>query len=218
MKRIRIKVCGTTRLEDAEAAVDCGVDALGFIFAPKSKRCVSIDVAREIIQKLPPFIDRVGVFVNESAETVAEIVQKCDLSFVQLHGQESVGYCQKLSGKLTGCKLIKAFRVGEHTEKDEFLPYVPFVQAYLLDTYVKGVDGGTGLVFDWSIIKRVQLDKPLILAGGLTPDNITDLLQTMVPYAVDINSGVEDSPGLKNYQKLAAIIENIRAFERDFPR
>ena len=215
MQRIRIKVCGTTRLSDAEHAVACGVDALGFIFVPKSKRCISPAVAQSIITKLPPFVDRVGVFVNEPIQSVLDIVRDCDLSFVQLHGNEDAEYCTQLGDSLAGCKIIKAFRVGEHTVRDEFAAYAPVVQAYLLDTYVKGVEGGTGQLFDWGLVAALHLDKPVILAGGLAPDNIIESLQTMVPYAIDINSGVEDAPGLKNHEKLSSIVSKVRTFEQE---
>ena len=214
MQRIRIKVCGTTRLTDAENAVACGVDALGFIFVAKSKRCVTPNVARNIITKLPPFVDRVGVFVNEPIQSVVDIVRDCDLSLVQLHGNEDAEYCKQLGDSLAGCKILKACRVGEHTAGDGFTPYAPFVQAYLLDTYVKGIEGGTGKIFDWGLVTALHLDKPVILAGGLTPDNIIESLQTMVPYAIDINSGVEDAPGLKNHEKLKSIVSKVRTFEQ----
>lgn len=215
MKRIRIKVCGTTSKKDADNAVKLGVDALGFIFFPKSKRNVEPEVAADIIATLPPFIDRVGVFVNEPIAKVVSIAEKCSLSIVQLHGNESAEYCDELSKEIPYCQIFKAFRVGEETKPEEFIQYAVSVDGFLLDTYVKGVEGGTGETFDWSIIESLKLGKPFLLAGGLTPENITDALSTVVPFAVDINSGVEDAPGKKNAQKLAKLVAQVRQFEQE---
>lgn len=214
MKRIRIKVCGTTRIEDADNAVKLGVDALGFIFFAKSKRNVAPEVATEIIATLPPFVDKVGVFVSEEMEKVVAIAESCSLSVIQLHGKESADYCKELSLMLPHCQIFKAFRVGDETRSEEFEQHAPFVNGFLLDTYIKGVEGGTGEVFDWSIIESLNLEKPFLLAGGLTPENITDALNTVVPFAVDINSGVEDAPGKKNGKKLADLVHKVRQFEQ----
>jgi len=208
-KRTRVKMCGTTRLEDALFAVQQGVDALGFIFYEKSPRNIKIHHAEKIITCLPPFVDRVGVFVNEKTEKVCK-ASRTGLSALQLHGTETVEYCREVRKLLPHCTLIKAFRVGSESCADDFAPYAGIVDAFLLDTYVKGEKGGTGEVFDWSILDRLKLDKPFILAGGLTPDNTKDAVQAVSPYAVDINSGVEVSPGVKDHIKLRALIDSLR--------
>lgn len=198
-------MCGTTRLEDALAAVRYGVDALGFIFYSKSPRCISRDAAARIIQLLPPFVDRVAVFVNTS---IAELVSTAGVgfSYVQLHGNESADYCRQIRQKLPSHAIIKAFRVGEESCADEFTPYNDCVDAFLLDTYVHGARGGTGEVFDWSIIERLKLQRPFILAGGLSPENVTGAIAVVHPFAVDINSGVESEPGVKDHVRLRELL------------
>ncbi len=149
-------MCGTTCLEDALAAVRYGVDALGFIFYDKSPRYIAADQAARIIKKLPPFVDRVGVFVNAPIKEVVATAG-VGLSYLQLHGKEPVEYCRQIRQQLPFCGIIKAFRVGEESRPEDFIPYNDCVDAFLLDTYVQGAKGGTGKVFDWSIIERLQL-------------------------------------------------------------
>jgi phosphoribosylanthranilate isomerase len=216
MKRTRIKMCGTTTLEDAEKAVRLGVDALGFIFYEKSPRYITPIDAREIISHLPAFMDFVGVFVGKEISEVVEIVRKSGINHVQLHGNENIEYCQKLIEKLPCCKVIKAFRVSSKSKAEDFSPYQYVVSGFLLDTYLKGEPGGTGEVFDWEIIKKLNLQRPLILAGGLNPDNITDAVSSVEPYAVDINSGVEVKPGVKDYIKLSRLIQHVRESDAGF--
>ncbi|MFH0782772.1 MAG: phosphoribosylanthranilate isomerase [Pseudomonadota bacterium] len=207
-QRTRVKMCGTTRLEDALAAVRFGVDALGFIFYPKSPRYIDSAKAAAIFSKLPPFIDRVGVFVDAP---LSELVQTAGLglSFLQLHGNESPDYCLKLRKMLPFCGIIKAFRVGAESCCETFTPYDSCVDAYLLDTYVKGANGGTGLAFDWSIIERLKLQRPLILAGGLSPENVALAIAAVHPYAVDINSAIELQPGMKDHRRLQALMQVV---------
>lgn len=206
--RIRVKMCGTTQVTDAMAAVHCGVDALGFIFYPKSPRYITCLEAKEIIDQLPPFIDRVGVFVNgEHSELVA--AANSGITYLQLHGSESVEYCQDLRQKLPSCRLIKAFRVGVKSRAEEFIPYNHCVDGFLLDTYIEGTKGGTGEVFDWSIIERLELQRPILLAGGLTAENIVQAITQVRPYAVDINSGVESKPGIKDHQLLHELMQRV---------
>ena len=171
-RRIRIKICGMTRLADALCAVDAGVDALGFIFYQKSPRAIQPQAAREIIKQLPPFVDAVGVFVDEELQRVAEIVQECGLGYVQLHGSESPAYCRELAALVAPCQILKAIRVGEQTTAEDVALYHDCVRGYLLDTYQKNNVGGTGQTFDWAIIDRLQLKKTFLLAGGLDIDNI----------------------------------------------
>lgn len=212
-KKIRIKVCGITRLQDALCAVESGVDALGFIFHRKSARYVDPEEARLIIEQLPPFVDVVGVFVDKDREEVEEIISYCRFGYVQLHGEESPKYTERLLRQTSPCEVIKAFRVGEHTVSEDFEPYLPNVKAFLLDTYDKELAGGTGTSFDWSLIPRLELRKPYLLAGGLDPLNIEAALQMVRPYGVDVNSGVEVAPGIKDHQKIREFVRIVREFD-----
>ncbi|ADW17566.1 phosphoribosylanthranilate isomerase [Desulfobulbus propionicus DSM 2032] len=211
--RTRIKICGMTRLPDALCAAEAGVDALGFIFFAKSPRCIEPQAARTIIDRLPPFVDAVGVFVNEDMRRVAEIATRCGLAYIQLHGSESPAYCRELSTLLSCCRLLKAFRVGEHSKAEDMAPYEGCVQGYLLDTYQKNTTGGTGLSFDWTVIDRLQPGKPFLLAGGLDITNIVPALAQVRPYGVDANSGLEDAPGKKNHQLIQQFIRSVRGAE-----
>ncbi len=211
--RMRIKVCGITRLEDALCAASAGVDALGFIFYRKSPRYIAPEEARQIIDQLPPFIDTVGVFVDQEREEVEEIIHYCRLGYVQLHGQESPKYCERLLRSASPCEVIKAFRVGPQTTAEEFEPYVPFVRAFLLDTYDKEMAGGTGRCFDWSLIDMLRLARPYILAGGLDAGNIGAALQAGNARGVDVNSGVEISPGIKDHRLVRDFVATVRQKE-----
>lgn len=212
-RRIRVKICGMTRLADARCAVEAGVDALGFIFFAKSPRSVEPEAARAIIAELPPFVDAVGVFVDETLQRVAEIATTCRLDYVQLHGAESPDYCRRLAALIPCCRLLKAVRVGEQTTAGDVAPYRDCIQAYLLDTYQKSAVGGTGLTFDWGLIDRLQLNRPFLLAGGLDVCNIAAALASARPYGVDANSGLEDAPGHKNHDLIRRFIAAVRAFE-----
>jgi len=206
--RTRVKVCGTTNADDAMLAAELGVDALGFIFFPKSPRNIAFTDAAAIIRNLPILIDRVGVFVNPTLDMVREGVST-GLSVLQLHGTEPPELCRELKTIYPGCRIIKAFRVGDQTQAVEFTPYASVVDAYLLDTYVKGSEGGTGLVFDWSIIKKLDLQLPFLLAGGLNVDNISEAVCNVNPYAVDVNSGIESAPGKKDHNALRQLMHKI---------
>jgi phosphoribosylanthranilate isomerase len=209
-ERIRIKMCGTTNLEDALAAVEAGVDALGFIFFPKSERNVDPETARSIIEQLPPFVDTVGVFVDRDREEVEEIIRFCSLGYAQLHGQESPKYCERLARFAAPCRIIKALRVGKHLLEKNIIPYNEHVKGFLLDTYEKGVQGGTGRSFDWSIIERLKLRRDFILAGGLDADNVRQAVEAAKPYALDVNSGVEVRPGKKDHGLIRAFVHRVR--------
>ncbi len=212
-KRVRIKICGMTRLGDAMAAVNAGVDALGFIFYKESSRNIDPEKAKTIIEQLPPLVDVVGVFVDKKRKEVEEIVEYCRLDYVQLHGNESPQYCEKLSREAAPCQVLKALRVGPELTAEMVQPYIANVKGFLLDTYKKNVVGGTGEVFDWSIIEQLSLHKPFLLAGGLSVDNVTEALEAVNPYGVDANSGLEIAPGIKDPELIAAFIEKVRAFE-----
>lgn len=213
MRRVRIKVCGITRVEDAQAAVAVGVDALGFIFVPESPRYLSPDRAAAIIADVPPFVGRVGVFRNLEEEQVRELVDRCGLTQVQLHGDESPEYCRTLLAWRRSLSICKALRIGGDRGVPEVKGYQGAVHSILLDTYMQGTAGGTGRTFDWALVRQLDLHLPLILAGGLSPDNVGDALRAVDPYAIDINSGVESSPGKKDHQLLTNLVATVRRYE-----
>ncbi|OOP56633.1 MAG: N-(5'-phosphoribosyl)anthranilate isomerase [Candidatus Brocadia carolinensis] len=198
---MRVKICGITNSEDAQAAVELGADALGFVFA-RSSRQVTKEQARDIIEKLPPFVSPVGVFVDEKVETVKDICNFCGIHTIQLHGNEDPLYIHDLKG----FKIIKAFRIKEEDDLMCLSYYKP--HAFLLDSYVKGVMGGTGMAFNWEIAQQAHNYGNIILSGGLTPENITEAVRMVRPYAVDVSSGVEASPGKKSRELMKQFITN----------
>jgi phosphoribosylanthranilate isomerase len=200
----RIKICGMTNVSDARSAVEYGVDALGFIFYPKSQRYVSPEMAKEMIRKLPCDVIRVGVFVNQEIREVKEIARFCNLSLIQLHGDESPRYC----GQFSGFSLIKAISPRTEAEILRLGDYP--VDAVLVDAYEQGRYGGTGKTSDWRLAIKVKERHFLILSGGLNADNIREAIETVRPQAVDINSGVEISPGKKDPDKMREIVEIAR--------
>jgi len=206
---VKLKICGITNISDAYMAAECGVDALGFIFYPKSQRYVAPAKAKEIIQKLPPEITRVGVFVNHEIQEVKEIAQFCGLNLIQLHGDESPEYCAQFPMS----SLIKAVSCQTEKEIQELKNYP--VAAILMDAREAGHYGGTGKNSDWRLAIKVKETHPLILAGGLNKENIRRAIETVRPCAVDINSGVEISPGKKDPGKIEEIIKIVR--ETDAP-
>lgn len=205
--RTRIKVCGMTRLADAMGAVTAGVDALGFIFAAKSPRRIAPEQAREIIAALPPFVAAVGVFVDEDVKQVEEIVRYCNLTVVQLHGSESPAYCAKMP-----CLVVKSFSLPG---SPDFLAYQYVVSGFLLDTFHDKLAGGTGQTFDWSILNKIQPSGPLVLAGGLGPHNVGEAVRMVHPFAVDVNSGVETAPGLKDIARIRQVVAEVRRADED---
>ena len=201
----RIKICGITNTADALAACEHGADALGFVFAP-SPRQISPEAAREIIRSIPPFITMVGVFVDEPADRVREIVRFCKLDAVQLHGNESPDYIAGL-----GMPAIKGFRVKNKVTIDCIYQFK--LKWFLLDTYMPGTAGGSGRSFDWTIAADAARLGRMILAGGLTADNVTTALATVRPYAVDVSSGVEIAPGKKDHGKIQQFIHEVRTWD-----
>jgi phosphoribosylanthranilate isomerase len=199
---VKIKICGITNLEDALLAAELGADALGFIFYAKSPRKVAPETAREIIAQLPPFVAAVGVFVDEAAALVQELAAQVRLDWVQLHGQESPDYCRNL-----GRRVIKAFRIQGEDSLPQLADYQGAAQALLLDTYKKGQVGGTGEIFDWHWARKAKKYGPIILAGGLTSDNVARAIATAGPAAVDAASGTEVAPGKKDPAKLRAFFK-----------
>jgi phosphoribosylanthranilate isomerase len=208
--RTRIKICGTTNIVDAREAVHSGVDALGFIFVEKSPRYIPAHKAGEVVACLPPFVDRVGVFIDRDVQEVVEIVREVGLTYAQLHGDEDPGYCRQIARMAAPCKVIKAFRVGLENRAADFARYNDVVCGFLLDTYIQGQAGGTGQVFDWRLIEDLDLQRPVILAGGLRPENILEAIRMVRPFGVDVNSGIEISPGIKDHQKLHELIDQVR--------
>ncbi len=199
---VRVKICGITRAEDALAAVQFGADALGFVFYPKSPRHVSPETVKNIISLLPPFVTTVGVFVNAPPSEIKETVDFTGLDIVQLHGEEPQEECSFWP------RVIKAFRVRDFTDLELLKRYK--VSAYLLDTYSPDSPGGTGQVFNWDIAVEAKKFGPVILAGGLTPDNIAEAVARVKPYAVDVSSGVEAEKGIKDHEKLRLFIARAK--------
>lgn len=200
----RVKICGITNLEDALSAVEAGADALGFVFYAASPRHIFPEQATRIISQLPPFVQTVGLFVNEEATAVNEVAALCRLDLVQLHGDESADYCQQISRRV-----LKAFRVRSLTCLDPIKDYR--VAGYLLDTFSPSFYGGTGTSFNWEIAtEAVKRHQRIILAGGLTPDNVAEAIRQVGPYGVDVSSGVEAGPGKKDREKVREFIRNAK--------
>jgi len=204
----KIKICGITNLEDALFAADLGANAVGFVFA-KSPRQMKPEQVRKIIEKLPPFIAKVGVFVNEAPSHMAKIAKEVGLTSIQLHGEEIPEFCTSLA-PLT---VIKGVRVRDEADINMLAAY-DFVSAYLLDSFVKGRKGGTGMTFDWKLaLLAKKHGKPVILSGGLTPLNILEALKKVSPYGVDVSSGVESKPGKKDKKKVKDFIQKVRKYD-----
>lgn len=204
MTAVRVKICGITRVEDALAAAAAGADAIGLVFYAKSPRAVDIEQAREILAALPPFVTTVGLFVDAERSELERILASVPLDLLQFHGDESVQQCEAF-----GRPYIKALRVKAGDDIAAQVARYPSAQGILLDAYVEGVPGGTGEAFDWSLIPQA-LSKPLILAGGLRPDNVAEAVSRVRPYAVDVSGGVEASKGVKDVEKVGAFIRAAR--------
>lgn len=200
---VKVKICGITNLDDALAAVAAGADALGFVFYDKSPRNVHPLKAAEIIAKLPPFVQTVGLFVDEEAERVNWTADFCGLDLVQLHGDEEPEFCSEINRRV-----IKAFRVKEAASLARLGSYQ--VAGYLLDAWVANAHGGTGMTFDWRLAEAAKEHGPLVLAGGLNPDNVADAVEKVRPYAVDVSSGVESEPGRKDHAKVREFIQRAK--------
>ncbi|MDR1727884.1 MAG: phosphoribosylanthranilate isomerase [Acidobacteriota bacterium] len=205
---MKVKVCGITTYEDARMALDLGVDALGFNFFPGSPRRIRPEDARGIIRRLPAFAVSVGLFVDVPAPAqVAEAAAAAGVGVIQLHGDESPGYCRELGG--AGLPLIKAFRVGENGADIAACVDAYDVRAYLFDAKDDALFGGTGKSFDWDLVKDVARRVPVVLAGGLRPDNVGRAARTVRPYALDVCSGVESAPGRKDAGKLRDFMNEV---------
>ncbi|MDT8375148.1 MAG: phosphoribosylanthranilate isomerase [Mariprofundaceae bacterium] len=201
----RIKVCGITRLQDALTASRLGVDAVGFVFYPGSPRYISPMQAAKIIRQLPPFVSAVGLFVNPKQDEIDEVLEHCPLSVVQLHGDESPEFCMAQQRRV-----LKAVPVSS---KEDLKRAQSYPCAVLLDTKApKGVYGGTGTSFDWTLLKNFEHDYPLILAGGLNAGNVEAALSVRQWFALDVSSGVETSPGIKDDAKLREFVTRVNSF------
>lgn len=199
----RIKICGLTREADVDAAVAAGVDALGFVFYPPSPRYVTPQRAAELVRRIPPFIDVVGLFVNASAEAVHSACASVPLNVLQFHGDEEADYCRQFSRPY-----LRAARVRPGLDLIEFADSFPDARGLLLDAFVEGYGGG-GHVFDWTLIPP-SLPGFLVLSGGLTAANVVDAIHRVRPAAVDVSSGVETGKGIKDHAKIAAFVAAVR--------
>ena len=200
--RTRVKICGITRRQDAEFAIEMGTDALGLVFYSPSPRAVTIAQAKEIVEGLPPFVSVVALFVDAQVEQVNLCLQALPIDMLQFHGEESVEYCEQFDKPY-----LKAIRMRDDIDLSELATRYASASALLLDSYQPGVPGGTGLAFDWSMIKGI--DKPIILAGGLTVENVAMAIKQVKPYAVDVSGGVEQSKGIKDQQKIHAFMQEV---------
>jgi phosphoribosylanthranilate isomerase len=204
---VKVKICGITNEQDARVAVEAGADALGFIMYRKSPRFVEATVAKRIIDGLPPFVAAVGVFVNEEAAAVRRLMDECGLTMAQLHGDESASYCEGL-----GRPSMKALRLKD---RGTFLALAEFqgranVRAFVLDAFSDQGYGGTGQTVDWTLAAEAARASRVLLAGGLTPDNVAEAIRQVRPYGVDVSSGVEVRPGQKDHAKVQAFIQAAR--------
>lgn len=204
MSAVRSKICGITRIEDALAATAAGADAIGLVFYPQSPRAVGVAQAQQILAALPPFVTSVGLFVNAARADIEHLLMVLPLDLLQFHGDERVSDCEGY-----GRPYIKALRVRAGDDIAAQMREFPSASGFLLDTYVEGVPGGTGEAFDWSLVPA-DLPKPVILAGGLTPDNVSDAIARVRPYAVDVSGGVEFAKGIKDAGKIQAFIRAVQ--------
>jgi phosphoribosylanthranilate isomerase len=196
-----VKICGITRLEDAKAAVDAGADALGFVFWPDSRRFIDPYRARAIVATLPPFVAAVGVFVNQAAEYVSSVASLVRLSAVQLHGDETAEYAADLRRQV-----IKAIAIGGQAPAvDQWPSHVTL----LLDAHDPVKRGGTGRLVDWSAAATIAATRRVILAGGLTPANVGEAISRVRPFGIDVSSGVERSPGVKDHERIEALFDAV---------
>jgi phosphoribosylanthranilate isomerase len=200
----RVKICGIARPEDAELAVSLGAWAIGFILWPESKRAADPAVAAGISHALQRKVERVGVFVNQPLDEIAGLVDALGLSYVQLHGDEGPSFCTAVAQR-TGARVIKAARIGHAADLRDLDRF--HTDLHLLDASVSGFRGGSGQTFDWGLVAQRRSPIPFLLSGGLTPENVGDAIAATHPWGVDVASGVESSPGVKDAAKLRAFFE-----------
>jgi len=204
VKQTRVKICGLTRARDIRAAVACGADAIGFVFVTGSKRLVDLPTAGELVSLVPAFVARVGLFLDQEAQEVRDVLEQVPLSLLQFHGGENAGFCRQF-----GRPYIKAVSMNSEQAIQQAEAEYSDAAALLLDSHEPGGLGGTGRTFDWGQIRRCE--RPLILAGGLTPDNVRDAVRQSKPWGVDVSSGVEDAPGIKNSGAMRRFIEQAKS-------
>ncbi|QJQ19825.1 phosphoribosylanthranilate isomerase [Pseudomonas sp. SK] len=204
MSNVRSKICGITRIEDALAAAEAGADAIGLVFYARSPRAVDVRQARAIIAALPPFVTTVGLFVNATRCELNEILEAVPLDLLQFHGDETPQDCEGYQRPW-----IKALRVRPGDDLEAACRLYAGARGILLDTYVPGVPGGTGEAFDWSLVPA-RLSKPVILAGGLSADNVGQAIAQVRPYAVDVSGGVEQAKGIKDAAKIEAFVRAVK--------
>lgn len=204
MQRTKVKICGITRVEDAAAAADAGTDAIGLVFYEDSPRHVSIDLARAITDCLPPFVSKVGLFVDADEDQVRTVLDNVNLDLLQFHGNEPAEVC-----RCYGLPYIKAVKMVEDLDYMAEERKYPDAAALLLDSHVEGMAGGSGVVFDWSLVPGAR-NKPVILAGGLNPDNVGKAVSQVQPYAVDVSGGVESGKGIKDRFLINEFINAVR--------
>ena len=204
---MKIKICGITNNEDAQVAVEAGVDALGFVFYRNSPRFVEPKVAQQIIAQLPPFIFCVGVFVNETMEMIRHTMDECGLTFAQLHGDETPSYCKTLARPV-----LRALRLRDRVSLLSIAEYQGRfgVKGFVIDAFSESAYGGTGKVVDWKLGAEAAKVFPILLAGGLTPDNVQQAIHHVQPYGVDVSSGIEAHPGKKDPIKIQAFVRAVR--------
>ncbi len=205
--RTRIKICGITNIEDAKTAASVGADALGFVFYSDSPRCVSVDTVQQIIQSLPAFVNKVGLFVDAEIEAVNAVINQAALDYIQFHGEEDESYCASFSRPY-----IKAIRVKPELDLIAQINRYKSASAILLDAWHPKIAGGTGESFDWDLLNRLpeETNQAIILAGGLNQDNVFAAVQKVKPYAVDVSSGVEEKPGKKSAEKMRNFIDQVK--------
>ncbi len=202
--RTRIKICGITRVEDARAAVELGADAIGLVFYAPSPRAIGVAQAQAIIAAIPPFVNVVGLFVDPTGDEVRAVLAACALDLLQFHGDEAPAFCSGF-----GRPYIKAARVRADADLVQYLAPYAAARGWLLDAYHDRLYGGTGAAFDWKLIPR-NLARPVILSGGLTPENVAAAVRQVRPWAVDVSSGVEAAKGIKDAAKIAAFVAGVR--------
>ena len=200
----KVKICGITNTLDAQRVCDSGADAMGLVFYPPSPRYIQIKEARAIVENLPPFMTSVALFVNAEREEIEKVLHEVDIDLIQFHGDESAEFCRSFSRPY-----IKAIRMKEGLDLYAIEKEYATARALLLDTYKKGIPGGTGESFNWQQVPH-DLSKPVILAGGLDADNIAQAIKQVRPYAVDVSGGVEASKGQKDQHKIIAFMKNVK--------
>lgn len=205
--RVRVKICGITREKDALLAAQLGADAIGLIFYSDSPRFISLEQAKKISQCLPPYVSTVGVFVNPTRDQVGSILQKVKLDYLQFHGDESVQFCDSFA-----IPYIKVIRMKPDIDLHKKLCAYPHASGFLLDTYHHKIYGGTGECFPWQLVPS-DINKPIIVSGGISADNVAQAIKTLHPYAVDVSSQVELRPGVKDPKKLQLLFHAINAMK-----